>query len=134
MEYVELHAHSAFSFLDGASLPHELMAKAAEQGHAALALTDHDSISGSMEHAEAAESLGVRALHGAEITLGDGRHLTLLVRDGDGWRNLCRLLTLAHAQTREYKGAADSLRGRTSPVAARPRVSLEDVVIHAEGL
>jgi len=134
MEYVELHAHSAFSFLDGASLPHELLAKAAEQGHAALALTDHDTVSGSMEHAEAAESLGLKAIHGAEVTLGDGRHLTLLVRDGGGWRNLCRLLTRAHAQTREYKGTADALRGRTSPVVARPRVSMQDVADHADGL
>ena len=54
VSYVELHCHSAFSFLDGASLPEELVATAVEQGHEALALTDHDSLSGSMEFAQAA--------------------------------------------------------------------------------
>ena len=52
--YVELHCHSAYSFLDGVSLPDELIEKAAELGHVALALTDHNSVSGSMELAQAA--------------------------------------------------------------------------------
>src|SRR5690242_17817761 len=97
MAYVELHAHSAFSFLDGTSLPEELVIAAVERGHRALALTDHDTISGSMEFAVAARTFGVRAIHGCELSLDDGRHLTLLVRDERGWRNLCRLLTRAHA-------------------------------------
>ena len=57
--YVELHAHSAFSFLDGASLPDELAAAAAEHGYEAMALTDHNGVSGSMEFAVAAEPLGL---------------------------------------------------------------------------
>ena len=61
MDYVELHCHSAFSFLDGASLPEELVAAAVERGHEALALTDHDSLSGAMEFAQAAKALGLRA-------------------------------------------------------------------------
>jgi error-prone DNA polymerase len=83
--YVELHCHSAFSFLDGVSLPDELIQRAAELGHAALALTDHNSVSGSMELAQAAGDHGVRVIHGAEIDLAGGRHLTLLVRDARGW-------------------------------------------------
>ena len=79
--YVELHAHSAFSFLDGASLPDELAAAAVELGYDAFALTDHDGLSGSMEFAQAAAGLGLRAIHGAEMALEDGRHLTLLVED-----------------------------------------------------
>ena len=68
--YVELHCHSAFSFLDGVSLPDELVQRAAELGHTALALTDHNSVSGSMELAQAAGGeRGVRAIHGAEIDL-----------------------------------------------------------------
>ena len=68
--YVELHCHSAFSFLDGVSLPDELVQRAAELGHTALALTDHNSVSGSMELAQAAGGKrGVRAIHGAEIDL-----------------------------------------------------------------
>ena len=91
--YVELHCHSAYSFLDGASLPAELAERAAELGYGALALTDHNSLSGSMELAQAAQGLGLRALHGAEVDLDDGRHVTLLVREARGWANLCHLLT-----------------------------------------
>ena len=98
--YAELHAHSAFSFLDGASLPDELAGAAAELGYEAMALTDHNSVSGSMEFAQAAGALGLRAIHGAEVDLDDGRHLTLLVEDATGWRNLCRILTRAHTRTR----------------------------------
>src|SRR5207302_7411506 len=99
--YVELHCHSAFSFLDGASLPDELGPTACELGYAARALTEHNSVSGSMEFAVAAQALGLRAIHGAEIDLDDGRHVTLLVEDAAGWANLCRILTRAHAHTRE---------------------------------
>src|ERR1700724_4610009 len=67
--YVELHCHSAYSFLDGVSLPQELALSAGELGHAALALTDHNSVSGSMELAQVAADHGVRAIHGAEIDL-----------------------------------------------------------------
>src|SRR6202789_493640 len=122
--YVELHCHSAYSFLDGVSLPDELAHSAVELGHAALALTDHNSVSGSMELSQAAKDTGVRAIHGAEIDLDDGRHLTLLVRDAHGWRNLCRILTHAHAGTREGSG-----RER-----AEPSVALQTVLDHAEGL
>src|SRR5438445_4978553 len=94
--YVELHCHSAYSFLDGVSLPQELAQRASELGHVALALTDHNSVSGSMELAQAASDHGIRAIHGAEIDLDNGRHITLLVRDERGWRNLCRIITLAH--------------------------------------
>ena len=79
--YVELHCHSAFSFLDGASLPDELVPTALELGYQALALIDHNTVSGSMEFAVAARALGLRPIHGAEVDLSDGRHLTLLVQD-----------------------------------------------------
>src|SRR6476659_1688553 len=98
--YVELHAHSAYSFLDGASQPEELAARAAELGYEALALTDHDGIYGSLEFAHAAKAFGVRAITGAEITLDGGAHITLLVESRRGYANLCRLLTTAHAGTR----------------------------------
>jgi error-prone DNA polymerase len=98
--YVELHAHSAYSFLDGASQPEELAARAAELGYPALALTDHDGVYGSLEFAHAAKHLGVRPITGAEVTLQGGPHLTLLVETPRGYANLCRLLTAAHAGTR----------------------------------
>ena len=104
MGYVELHAHSAYSFLDGASLPEELAVRAAELGYEALALTDHDGVYGSLEFAHAAKALGVRPITGAEVTLCDGSHITLLVESPRGYANLCRLLMAAHADTRPKEG------------------------------
>ena len=113
MAYVELHAHSAYSFLDGASLPEEIAAAAAAYEYPAFALTDHDGVYGSLEFAHAANDLGLRPITGAEVTLDDGSHITLLVESRGGYRNLCRLLTGAHCD-------------------APP--SLDDLAPHAEGL
>src|SRR2546423_1813863 len=98
--YVELHAHSAYSFLDGASHPEELAVRAAELSYPALALTDHDGVYGSLEFAHAAKHFGVRPITGAELTLADRSHVTLLVETPKGYANLCRLITAAHAHTR----------------------------------
>ncbi len=123
VSYVELHCHSAFSFLDGASLPDELVPVALDHGYQALALTDHNTVSGSMEFAVCARALGLRPIHGAEIDLDDGRHLMLLVETAQGWSNLCRILTRAHAHTREKPGPP-----------SQAYVQLIDVLDHAEGL
>src|ERR671912_108994 len=104
MSYVELHAHSAYSFLDGASHPEELALRAAELGYDALALTDHEGVFGSLELAHAAKLVGVRAITGAEVTLRGGAHVALLVESQQGYANLCRLLTAAHAHTRPKEG------------------------------
>ncbi|HEX5928329.1 MAG TPA: error-prone DNA polymerase [Solirubrobacterales bacterium] len=132
--YIELHAHSAFSFLDGASTPTELAGAAAAHGYPAFALTDHDGVWGSMEFAEACRGLGVRAIFGAELTvrlegeapaLADGlAHITLLVEDATGYHNLCRLLTAAHAHTRD----------NTARTASQAWATLAQVEEHAEGL
>src|SRR5215204_2482328 len=98
--YTELHAHSAYSFRDGASLPEELAVRAAELGYQALALTDHDGVYASVEFAHAAKAFGVRPITGTEITLAGGPHVTLLVESPRGYANLCRLLTAAHAHKR----------------------------------
>jgi error-prone DNA polymerase len=98
--YIELHSHSAFSFLDGASAPEELAEQAAAFEYPAMALTDHDGLSGSLAFAHAAKEAGVRPITGAELTLTCGSHLTLLVETDVGYANLCRLITLAHADTR----------------------------------
>jgi error-prone DNA polymerase len=100
MAFVELHCHSAYSFLDGASHPEELAARAAELGYETLALTDHDGVYGSLEFAHAAKAFGIRPITGAEVSLSDGSHVTLLVESPRGYANLCRLLTAAHAGTR----------------------------------
>ncbi|HEY6145239.1 MAG TPA: error-prone DNA polymerase [Solirubrobacterales bacterium] len=122
--YVELHAHSAFSFLDGASTPTELAAAAAAHGYPAFALTDHDGVWGSMEFAQACKGFGIHPITGTELTVGDAAHVTLLVEDETGYRNLCRLLTAAHSHTRDNTG-------RTS---TQPWATLEQVEEHAEGL
>src|SRR5581483_11073806 len=98
--YVELHAHSAYSFLDGASLPEELAARAAQLGYDALALTDHNGVYGSLEFAHACKHFGIRAITGAEVTLAGGAHVTLLCESRTGYANLCRILTDTHARTR----------------------------------
>ena len=123
MTYVELHAHSAYSFLDGASQPEELAVRAAELGYEAFALTDHDGVYGSLEFALLAKELGVRPLTGAEVTLEGGSHVTLLVESTRGYANLCRLLTEAHAGTREKP---------TDPTPAA--LPLESLLEHNEGL
>jgi len=141
--YVELHCHSAFSFLDGASHPVELAGTAAEQGHQALALTDHDGLHGAMEMARALRPLGVRPITGAEVTLDDGSHLTLLCESRTGYTNLCRLLTAAHWHTRRWarEGWSEPValveQGRRpgqDPLDEEPSVSMEDVERHADGL
>ncbi len=124
--YVELHAHSAYSFLDGASQPEELAARAAELGYDAFALTDHDGVYGSLEFAHAAKHLGVRPITGAEVSLAGGAHVTLLCETQAGYANLCRILTAAHAGTR--------VEGKEGREPLPPAVSLEAVAEHAAGL
>src|SRR5215213_6817349 len=122
--YAELHAHSAFSFLDGASLPDELATTAARLGYGAFALTDHNGVSGSMEFAQAAKTQGLKPLHGAEVDVegpGENRHVTLLVDTQEGWRNLCHILTRAHARSRDHDEPP-------------PVVPLETLEEHAAGL
>jgi error-prone DNA polymerase len=104
--YVELHCHSGFSFLDGASHPEELVMRAVELGYPALALTDHNGLYGSMEFAQAARQANLQPITGAEITLREcftgvdepegGHHVTLLAETPQGYANLCRLLTETH--------------------------------------
>ncbi len=132
--YVELHAHSSFSFLDGASTPTELAAAAAELGYPAFALTDHDGVWGSMEWVHACRGFGIKGITGTELTVkvvgpagpvaGRYLHITLLCESAAGYRNLCRLLTAAHSHTRD-----NSQRS-----AGAPWVSLGEVEEHAEGL
>jgi error-prone DNA polymerase len=128
MTYVELHGHSSYSFLDGASLPEELAIAAANHGYEAFALTDHDGVYGAMEFAQAAKPLGVRPIVGAELTAVDGDarpfHVTSLAESAEGWRNLCRLLTDAHEGTRP-KPERDPLP---------PSVPFASLLEHAEGL
>ncbi len=110
--YAELHCHSNFSFLDGASHPEELVEEAARVGLETLALTDHDGVYGVVRFAEAARSAGLPTVFGAEVTLGltraqagvadpEGTHLVVLARSPAGYARLCKALTAAHLLGRE---------------------------------
>src|SRR5579864_6440287 len=91
--YIELHARSAFSFLQGASVPEELAQTAAELGYPAMALVDRDGVYGAPRFHLAAKKAGIRAHIGAEITCTDGFQYPLLVESRTGYQNLCRLVT-----------------------------------------
>ena len=91
--YAELHALSAFSFLRGASLPQELVARARELGYAALALTDECSVAGVVRAHAAAKAAGLKLIIGAEFTLDDGLKCVVLAATRRGYGNLSRLIT-----------------------------------------
>ena len=117
--YVELRCRSAFSFLDGASLPEDLVAAAADQGAEALALGDRDGVYGAPRFFAAARRAGVRPIVGADVSLAGAPPVLLLVESRRGYQNLCRLLTAARAGL----GKHDPPRGTVALLAA-----------HAEGL
>jgi error-prone DNA polymerase len=110
MAYAELHTHSNFSFLDGASHPEELAAEAVRLGLSALALTDHNGLYGVVRFAEAARAFGLPTIFGAELTISgtdvshprtgvpdpDGTHLVVLARDPEGYARLSRVIAEAH--------------------------------------
>jgi error-prone DNA polymerase len=100
--YIELHSASAFSFLDGASLPEALVERAAALGYPALALLDRDGVYGIPRFHQAAKRAGLKAIVGTELTLaapgisgqiGPLVRLPVLVESREGYRNLCRLVT-----------------------------------------
>src|SRR5262245_11662632 len=140
--YVELHARSAFSFLEGASLPEELMSVCKQLGGSAMALLDRDGVYGAPRFHLAAKKLGLKAHIGAEITVSldhDSRitnhalHIThraspitatlpLLVQSRAGYQNLCRLITLMKLRAPKH--------AKPGEIAA----TLDELAEHAEGL
>jgi error-prone DNA polymerase len=91
--FIELHAQSAFSFLEGAEHPEAFAAEAARLEMPALALVDRDGVYGTARLTRAAANAGVKPIVGSEITLADGTRLPLLVEDREGYQNLCRVIT-----------------------------------------
>jgi len=116
--YTELHCHSYYSLLDGASSPAALLERAGALGMPALALTDHDGLIGAVEFWRAARERGIRPVIGAEVTLAHGSHLTLLAETPAGYANLSRLISVG--QLAGSKGA--------------PVLTIADVAQHAAGL
>src|SRR5262245_9406780 len=123
-DYVELRCRSAFSFLDGASLPEELVTAAAARGMGALALGDRDGVYGAPRFFTAARRAGVQPIVGADVTLAGAPPVLLLVEDQRGYRNLCRLITRSkegrrkdmppaatHAMLAEHAGGLIALAG-----------------------
>ena len=104
--YVELHARSAFSFLEGASVPEELAGACAQFGMPAMALVDRNGVYGSPRFHMAAQKAGVRAHVGSEITCTNGLSYPLLVETREGYRNLCRLVTRMKLRAAKGEGAA----------------------------
>jgi error-prone DNA polymerase len=104
--YIELHARSAFSFLEGSSVPEELIARAAALDFPALAILDRDNISGAARFHMAAKKAGLRAHIGAEITCTDGHRYPLLAENRTGYQNLCRLITRMKMRAKKGEGAA----------------------------
>ncbi len=104
--YLELHTASAFSFLEGASLPEDLVAQAARLGYEALALCDRDGVYGAPRFYQAAKQAGLRALVGCDVSLEGGHRLTVLVENRRGYQNLCRLLTRMHLRSEKGEGRA----------------------------
>lgn len=126
--YAELHAHSAFSFLDGASLPEEMAQEAARLDLKALAITDHNGFYGVVRFAEAAKELGLPTVFGAELSLGgqgnteDAVHLLVLARGQEGYRRLSRQMAAAHLSG----GTPKDRKGK-------PRYDLDVLTEAAEG-
>src|SRR5687767_1404196 len=132
--YVELHASSAFSFLDGASLPEALIARAASLGYPALALLDRDGVYGAPRFHLAAKKAGIKAVVGAELTIAlgppaprpfgpsDQRVFTLpvLIESQQGYKNLCRLISRMKLAAPKGEGALtlDDLDGQVGGLVA----------------
>jgi error-prone DNA polymerase len=106
IDYVELHARSAFSFLRAASLPEQLMGKAAELAMPAIALCDRDGVYGAPRFFARGKETGVRPIVGAELTMEDKTVLPVLVESRIGYQNLCQLLTRSHLRNEKGKAAA----------------------------
>jgi len=118
IEYVELHCHSYYSLLDGASSPEALVEQASVLGYPALALTDHDGLYGAVRFWQAARERSLKPIIGAEVALAGSDHLTLLAENRRGYANLCRLLS------------AGQLAGQKG----QPKFTVETLAAHATGL
>lgn len=118
VEYAELHCHSAFSLLDGASNPEELVVRAKNVSLTALALTDHDDMGGMVRFAHTAKEFNLPAIVGAELTMEGDHHLVLLAQDLDGYKNICHLIT----------------KGRFQKERGAPRISMETLSEHTKGV
>jgi error-prone DNA polymerase len=103
--YIELHARSAFSFLEGAAIPEEMVEACAERGMGAMAMLDRDGVYGAPRFYHAATKKGIRAHIGAEITTPEGWRFPVLVESRVGYQNLCRAVTLMKLRAPKGEGS-----------------------------
>jgi error-prone DNA polymerase len=104
--YIELHARSAFSFLEGAATPEDLIRAGAQRGMGAMALLDRDGVYGAPRFHLAAKNAALRAHIGAEVTSTGGWRYPLLVESREGYQNLCRLITRMKLRAPKGQGRA----------------------------
>src|ERR671912_2543139 len=123
--YIELHSSSAFSFLDGASLPEALVDRAASLGYSALALLDRDGVHGAPRFHQAAKKAGIKAIIGAELTIASSPQssilrLPVLIESRAGYQNLCRLITRMKLRSAKGEGtlSLEELDGHTAGLIA----------------
>src|SRR4051812_41864913 len=104
--FIELHPRSAFSFLEGAAIPEELVARCAQLDQPAMAIVDRNGVYGAVRFHMAAKKVGIHAHIGSEITCDNGRTYPLLVESRAGYQNLCRLVTRMKLRAPKGQGAA----------------------------
>ncbi len=135
-DYVELRARSAFSFLEGATTPEDLAARAAELGYGAMALGDRDGLYGAPRFYQAAKSAGIRQIVGAELTLDDNSRLYVLAPDRKRYQNLCRMIT--DSKMRALNPGALARDGSAAspvyPAKGESRITLDELERYGCGL
>ena len=135
-DYIELRARSAFSFLEGATTPEDLAARAAELGYGAMALGDRDGLYGAPRFYQAAKSAGIRQIVGAELTLDDNSRLYVLAPDRKRYQNLCRMIT--DSKMRVLNPGALARDGSAAvpvyPAKGESRITLDDLERYGRGL
>jgi error-prone DNA polymerase len=134
MSFVHLHVHSPFSYLDGASRLDALIAEAALQKMPALALTDHNNVSGAVRFQKRCLDASILPIQGAEVTLQGGYHLTLLSTGPQGYANLCRIITAAHTGAEHMSGGAGLLGLAPGHDRLQPAAPISVLSHHTDGL
>ncbi len=135
-DYIELRARSAFSFLEGATTPEDLAARAAELGYSAMALGDRDGLYGAPRFYLAAKSAGIRQIVGAELTLDDDSRLYVLAPDRKRYQNLCRMITDSKMRVLNPRALArdGSAAAPVYPAKGESRITLDQLERYGRGL
>ena len=135
-DYIELRARSAFSFLEGASTPEDLAARAAELGYGAMALGDRDGLYGAPRFYAAAKAAGIRQIVGAELTLDDDSRLYVLAPDRKRYQNLCRMITDSKMRVLNPGALArdGSVAAPVYPAKGESRITLDELERYGRGL